>query len=108
MTDQPGGVGNGGTQPQESAAPRLSILTQYVKDMSFENPRAPYGVQQGTRPEIQIRVDVRTASLGADRHEVGRGRHGQPRVARPTAIKTSAYSPAIRSSTMTPMPPRAR
>ena len=38
--------------------------------MSFENPRAPYGVQQGTRPEIQIRVDVHTASLGDDRHEV--------------------------------------
>ena len=44
----------------------------------------------------------------ADRHEVrGRG-HGQPRVARPMAITRRAYSPAIRSSTMTPMPPLAR
>ena len=69
MADQQGS--NGEAQPQAAGAQaRLSILTQYVKDMSFENPRAPYGVQQGTRPEIQIRVDVRTASLGDDRHEV--------------------------------------
>ena len=69
MADQQGP--NGEAQPQAAGAQaRLSILTQYVKDMSFENPRAPFGVQQGTRPEIQIRVDVRTADLGESRHEV--------------------------------------
>ena len=68
MAEQPGA--NGKSQPQAAAQARLSILTQYVKDMSFENPRAPFGVQQGVRPEIQIRVDVATADLGSDRHEV--------------------------------------
>ena len=69
MAEQP--TPNGEGQPQTAAAPpRLSIMTQYVKDMSFENPRAPLGVQQGVRPEIQIRVDVRTADLGQGRHEV--------------------------------------
>ena len=68
MAEQPGANGEG--QPQAAAQARLSILTQYVKDMSFENPRAPFGVQQGVRPEIQIRVDVETVTVGADRHEV--------------------------------------
>ena len=67
MAEQPQANGEGQAQ---AAQARLSILTQYVKDMSFENPRAPYGVQQGARPEIQIQVDVHTAPAGPDRHEV--------------------------------------
>ncbi len=55
----------------EQAPPRLSILTQYIKDMSFENPRAPQPPQQpGSRPEIQIKVDVQAKALGEDRYEV--------------------------------------
>jgi preprotein translocase subunit SecB len=59
---------NGEGAPQ--VAPRLSIVSQYVKDMSFENPRAPMGLQQNVRPEIQIRIDVRTAELSDGRYEV--------------------------------------
>ncbi len=71
MTDQAVSGGNGGTQPQETAAPRLSILTQYVKDMSFENPRAPRGMQQNApRPEIQIRVDVNAQPMMESHFEV--------------------------------------
>ena len=73
MTDTPTGP-NGGGEPDAAAAqqgPRLSILTQYVKDLSFENPRAPYGLQPGQpRPEIQIQVDVRAAQLGEGQYEV--------------------------------------
>jgi preprotein translocase subunit SecB len=71
MAENPSANGEGA--PQEAAAqpaPRLSIVTQYVKDMSFENPRAPGGLQQNVRPEIQIRVDVRAAEVGGGRHEV--------------------------------------
>ena len=51
--------------------PRLSILSQYIKDLSFENPRAPYGLQAGqARPEIQIQVDVQGRQLGDDQFEV--------------------------------------
>ena len=73
MTDTPAGP-NGGGEPDAAAAqqaPRLSILTQYVKDLSFENPRAPYGLQPGqARPEIQIQVDVRAAQIGEGQYEV--------------------------------------
>src|SRR3712207_4534267 len=77
MTEiQGGGEPNGGgSAPQQSPAdqqgPRLAILTQYVKDLSFENPRAPYGLQSGQpRPEIQINVDVQVGQLAQDQYEV--------------------------------------
>jgi preprotein translocase subunit SecB len=69
MAEQPSPNGEGAPQALQ-APPRLSIVSQYVKDMSFENPRAPVGLQQNVRPEIQIRIDVRTAPIGEDRHEV--------------------------------------
>ncbi len=66
--------GDGEGRPQEQQAaqgPRMSILTQYIKDLSFENPRGPMAFSQGqTRPEIQVRVDVRAAQLAPEQHEV--------------------------------------
>ena len=70
MAENPSANGEGAPQAAAQPAPRLSIVSQYVKDMSFENPRAPQGLQQNTRPEIQIRVDVRTAEMGDGRYEV--------------------------------------
>jgi preprotein translocase subunit SecB len=58
-------------QPAGDNAPRLMIQSQYVKDLSFENPRAPASLLPGqARPEIQIRVDVRAQQLEAERYEV--------------------------------------
>ncbi len=63
-----------GRTPQAGAAeaePRLLIQTQYIKDLSFENPRAPVSLEPGrNRPEISVRVDVRAEGLGSDRYEV--------------------------------------
>ena len=62
----------GNSESQEAAAgPRLAILTQYVKDMSFENPKAPRGLQaNATRPEIQIRVDVAAKPMSDGHYEI--------------------------------------
>ena len=68
MAETPNGA-NGEGAPQE--APRVALLTQYVKDLSFENPRAPVGLQQGQpRPEIQIQVDVQATQLGESQFEI--------------------------------------
>ncbi len=58
---------NGGpAQPQDPApAPQLSVLAQYVKDLSFENPNAPRSLQTNTQPQINISVNV-TANPIAD------------------------------------------
>ena len=66
-----GGASADQTAVDPANSPRLTIQSQYVKDLSFENPRAPQSLQPGqARPEIQIRVDVRAQPLEAGRYEV--------------------------------------
>jgi preprotein translocase subunit SecB len=61
----------GGAQQDSQQAPRLMIQSQYIKDLSFENPRAPTSLEPGQgRPEITVRVDARAQNLGPDRYEV--------------------------------------
>ncbi len=62
----------GGANPAEQAEPpRLMIQTQYTKDLSFENPRAPLALDQSQqRPEISVRVDVRAQPIQDTRYEV--------------------------------------
>lgn len=58
MVDQAGNGASGAEQTQ----PRFSVLTQYTKDFSFENPNAPrtLGAQaQGPRINLQINVNAR-------------------------------------------------
>jgi preprotein translocase subunit SecB len=55
----------------QAAQPRLMIQTQYVRDLSFENPRAPASLETGHgRPEITVRVDVRAQPFADDRYEI--------------------------------------
>jgi preprotein translocase subunit SecB len=51
--------------------PQLFINAQYVKDLSFENPRAPQSLlQQKAQPEVSLDVDVKARNLGPDLFEV--------------------------------------
>jgi preprotein translocase subunit SecB len=77
----------GGAPADPSNAPRLTIVSQYIKDLSFENPRAPQSLQpnQG-RPEIQIRVDVRAQPLEAERYEVVLQLHAEAKSGNETAF----------------------
>jgi preprotein translocase subunit SecB len=60
-----------GGAASQTNPPRMTIQTQFVKDLSFENPRAPESLQPSqARPEIQVRVDVRAQALGGERYEV--------------------------------------
>jgi preprotein translocase subunit SecB len=53
------------------AAQQLVINAQYIKDFSFENPRAPQSLTQQTQtPAVDINVDVKASTLGADNYEV--------------------------------------
>jgi preprotein translocase subunit SecB len=50
---------------------QLIINAQYVKDLSFENPRAPQSLIQPTaQPDVAINVDVKARNLGAEVFEV--------------------------------------
>lgn len=50
--------------------PSMTLLAQYLKDLSFESPRAPETFQAQTQPEIDINVDVNGRGLGPDQYEV--------------------------------------
>lgn len=70
MSESPaGGTANGQPDATAQQPPRLSIITQYIRDLSFENPGAQQGPQQG-RPQIQVRVEVRTQDMQDQNHEV--------------------------------------
>ena len=66
MVDQ---AGNGATEP--AAAPRFSVLTQYTKDFSFENPNAPRTLSaQQQSPKITLQINVNARQLGPNDFEV--------------------------------------
>lgn len=54
-----------------AAGHQLIVNAQYIKDLSFENPRAPHSLlQQKEPPEVQLGVDVKAQALGQDIYEV--------------------------------------
>src|SRR6516165_3314451 len=61
--------GNGAEAPQTS--PRFSVLAQYTKDLSFENPNAPrtLGPQQAA-PNISVQINVNARQLAPTDFEV--------------------------------------
>ncbi len=70
MAETVGGAG-GAPGNGEAAQQQLVVNAQYVKDLSFENPRAPQSLmQQAQPPEVQIGVDVKAQALGQDIYEV--------------------------------------
>ena len=48
--------------------PRVQIIGQYVKDLSFENPGAPMTLT--VRPQIDLGVDLQARRLDPERYEV--------------------------------------
>jgi len=51
--------GGGASAPSgEPGLPVIQIVSQYVKDLSFENPNAPGSLQQQTQPQINVQVNV--------------------------------------------------
>src|SRR5947207_1863645 len=56
---------------QQQAAPQLSVLGQYIKDFSFENPNAPRSLAPTqTQPAIQIQINVGVQQLAETDYEV--------------------------------------
>ncbi|MBB4121062.1 protein-export chaperone SecB [Martelella radicis] len=56
---------------EKKQSPSLSILTQYIKDLSFENPGAPASLQKRDgQPNINISVNVNANPLGEDNYDI--------------------------------------
>jgi preprotein translocase subunit SecB len=72
MAEEARGNGQGDMPPPAPGGPQqLIINAQYIKDFSFENPRAPQSlIQPTTQPSVDINVDVKAQNLGPDVFEV--------------------------------------
>jgi preprotein translocase subunit SecB len=69
MSTPPPGAPNPQPQPQQAPSP-LTIHGQYVKDLSFENPRAPQSLIEQKQPQLTLNVNVSTRQFEAKTFEV--------------------------------------
>ena len=63
------GTQGGNGQMEADNAPRLNVIGQYVKDLSFENPGMPGNFGNG-RPQIELNVDLQAKQMDAQHFEV--------------------------------------
>ena len=59
------GQGNG-----QDMAPMANVITQYVKDFSFENPNSPAVYQTQRAPAVDVQFNIAASQVGDDVHEV--------------------------------------
>ena len=67
-----GGDGDQGTAPEQTELqPQMSVLAQFVRDLSFESPNAPRSLQgPGENPKMQVGVNVQANPQGQDVYDV--------------------------------------
>lgn len=61
---------NGADLDGDAPLPQVAILTQYVKDLSFENPNAPASLQTEGQPQIDVNVGVNARRANETTFEV--------------------------------------
>lgn len=70
MSDTTSGAAKAGANPLENL-PRVSIVSQFVKDLSFENPNASDSQNiTKAQPKINLSVDVKARRLAAPHFQV--------------------------------------
>jgi preprotein translocase subunit SecB len=62
------------TEPQQpngnDTAPQVGVISQYVKDLSFENPNSPAVYQWQTQPQIEVDFNIGSSKLNDEIYEV--------------------------------------
>ncbi|MEO5866644.1 MAG: protein-export chaperone SecB [Sphingomonas sp.] len=61
------------TEPLANGAdtsPAVGVISQYVKDLSFENPNAPAVYQNQTAPGIDVQFNIASNQVGEDVFEI--------------------------------------
>lgn len=61
----------GAADASQQVSPQIVVLSQYVKDLSFENPRAPNNFDpEQESPQVNVNVNVNAREMGSDNYEV--------------------------------------
>jgi preprotein translocase subunit SecB len=69
MADQEPAAGSNGSGIGENEA-QVSVLAQYVKDLSVENPSAPQVFQWQVQPALDVQFNINVEKAADDVHEV--------------------------------------
>jgi preprotein translocase subunit SecB len=69
MADQEPAAGSNGSGNGENEA-QVSVLAQYVKDLSVENPSAPQVFQWQVQPTLEVQFNINVEKAADDVHEV--------------------------------------
>jgi len=70
MADEQGAAGGTDFTGTSDEFPQVGVISQYVKDLSFENPSAPAVFQWQGQPQIDVQFNIGAAVVGTDVHEV--------------------------------------
>jgi len=54
----------------EDTAPAAGIISQYIKDLSVENPNAPASFQWQDAPQLDVQFNILATQIDAEVHEV--------------------------------------
>jgi preprotein translocase subunit SecB len=68
MAEDLSNLGNGSGEP--GTDPQVSVLAQYIKDLSVENPSAPAVFQWQVQPSLDVQFQLNANKVGDDVHEV--------------------------------------
>jgi preprotein translocase subunit SecB len=64
-------INNPALQPNgEDTSPAIGLISQYVKDLSFENPNAPAVYQWQSAPQVDVQFNIAADSVGDNLYEV--------------------------------------
>lgn len=69
MADQEPATGGNGSG-QNGDAPQVTILAQYIKDLSVENPSAPQVYQWQVQPTLDVQFNINVQTAADEVHEV--------------------------------------
>ncbi len=61
---------NGAGAPAAAAQPRLQIVNQFIRDLSFENIAVQKGAAPEGKPEIKVQVNLDAQQRGGDQYDV--------------------------------------
>ena len=70
MSDDFGAAAAGINGNGQDMTPSAGLISQYIKDLSFENPNAPGIYQIEQAPEINVQFDINAQQVGEEVHEV--------------------------------------
>lgn len=64
-------INNPALQPNgEDTSPAIGLISQYVKDLSFENPNAPGVYQWQDAPQVDVQFNIAADAVGDNLYEV--------------------------------------